>query len=275
MRQSTDLILLWEEEKSRVTLVVAVLVGNGLSVLFTAARLMELYNKVGLRILILETNSLDTFQVGPLPYCLTSIPYIPSSLLQDAAINNTESSIMFLMTIHRASKRSIPKAMNKPVSNESLIVRPCTHPTNSISYNPQLYINYLRHRLLNFKNISFAKLANKWDLEKIIDQLPKDIPNLIFTLENESVVKLNDLSLSSVHWDGIANWKMPEYAHWIKKHKNSNCKVNQIIIKGNPIFQIISNHNSFDLCGAISGSEIITGIIDQHIINSKLRWPRL
>lgn len=251
-----------------------VLIGDGLGVLVCAVRMLELFSRVNIRILILESLTsgiATTLTVGPLPHCITAIPPTSQNFFQVPSLHNGHSSIMYLMSIHRApkNKRRNVSAPDRPNTHESLIVSPCPFPSNSVSYHPQVYSNYLKTSLAEHKNVSFALMRNSGDVDTTIRNLGEKA--IVFNYHNEVLPNLAGLHLSSVNWEGVPAWKMPDIVHWVKKKKT----VFKVVPRGDLTFDVLSNSTILDLNGALVTAELLTEYLNSLLVTAKLRWPRL
>lgn len=257
--------MLWNQ---LIHMLLVVLVGDGLGVLVGALRLLELFGRLSIRILILESVSsslASRFNTGPLPHCITAIPPHAQTFFQEAALHSGSSSIMYLMSIHRAPKR---RNLEKPSTHESLIVCPCAFPSNAISYHPQVYSAYLKNVLEIHKNVSFATVRDYKDIEATIRRLGSEVVVFNYDFMNPN---LSDFQLSSIHWEGIPDWKMPDIVHWIKKRKG----IPKLLRKNSSEFDIVSNAPFYDLSGALNSSDIMIEHFNSLLANAKLRWSRL
>lgn len=169
--------------------------------------------------------------------------------------------------------------MEKPVAHESLLVKPCTFPSKAISYHPIIYSEYLRSILQSHPNVSFAIVKNHNESEFTIRNLAQYHGDQViaFMIQNHKPHLSDMMVLSKIYWDGVPDWKMPEFVHWIRKQGNKSTPY-IIEIDSHPrhqIFQVISKYTFFDLNGALVTSGIIGEHLKSLLVNANLRWPRL
>lgn len=256
-----------------------VLMGDGLGVLVSAIRILELLNRFNVRILIIESpqsEQMSKMVTGPLPHCITAVPPNSNAVLEGSALNHANSSVMFLSSIHRAPKNARSRKLEKPMVRESLIVTPCTHSTNAILYHPHIYLNYLKSILRSQKNVSFALVNNSRDLSLTLHHLTTRKDVFIFNFK-VSQPNLSNLGLSEVHWDGVPNWKMPEVVHWLRRQKQDARSVRVLVQNERqlPTHDILTNFTFYDLGGAIITANTMIDYMNALLIKASLRLTRL